>query len=181
MKIRIYCKLGGGIWESGSMKSYWWGSSRSPSVQFLGALCPVSPWPGLFPHLHIQGSYEGRGRRKRAECWAHCMVRWFVGSCYSFSSTSHDMAYRGSQLTGKETQRIYGLCTGHHMPHREPGFYSKQRRNKSCSTQSWIPGGINYSLWSSRYTDICCLLSDLIIIILSYHSFNTSWWMVKFG
>lgn len=90
------------------------------------------------------------------------------------------MTYMRSQLTGKETQRICSLYIGHRVPHWGPSFYSKQRRNKSCSTQSWILGGINYSLWNSRYTDIC-LIFDLIIIIISYQSFNISWWMVKFG
>lgn len=166
MKIRIYCKLGGGIWESGSMKSYWWGSLRSPSVQFLGALCPVSPWPGLFPHLHIQGSYEGRGRRKRAECGP---TVWLGGL---WEAATHSHLHLMIWLTGDPSwqgrrHREYVVCVQAIVCPTESraSIPNKEETNHVLHSHGF-QGGINYSLWSSRYTDICCLLSDLIIIIL---------------
>ena len=98
-------QLGGGaIWESGSMKSCRWGSSRSTSVQV-----PVSPWPGpSSPHL---GQLWRQGPEEKGRVWARCMVRWFVGSCYTFSFISHwpiwltgDLSWQGRR------HREYVVC-----------------------------------------------------------------------
>ena len=50
--------------------------------------CEPLTWPFFSTSPHL-GQLWRQGQEEKGRVWAHCMVRWFVGSCYSLSFTSH--------------------------------------------------------------------------------------------
>lgn len=134
------------------------------SVSWSTVPCEPLTWP--FPTSPHSGQLWGRGRRKRAECGP---AVWLGGL---WEAATHSHLHLMIWLTGDPSwqgrrHREYVVCVQAIVCPTESraSIPNKEETNHVLHSHGF-QGGINYSLWSSRYTDICCLLSDLIIIIL---------------
>ena len=152
MKIRMYCKLG--VWKMGFLEVANCSGSWSPVP------CELLTWP-LFSTSPHSGQLWRQGlEEKGAECGP---AVWSGGLWEAATHVHlHLIGRYGLQATpaGREgdTENMWSVYGTSYVPLRA-GLLFQTRKNKSCSTQSWIP------LWNRRYADICCLLLDLIIII----------------
>lgn len=127
------------FWESAGMNSPWWGTQVRQALRLLALLCPVTSMTlVLLLRIYIPGSLKGWGRRKGAQgvCQLRGQVVWGEAAT---NSHLHLIGYHRStqpHSSDREEYKENMVCVlGHHVPHWELGFSSKQRRNKSSSTQ----------------------------------------------